>query len=81
MHRLSVLNNSLLTSTNCYFDVKLFYETASTKLLLNQASAGHRPASAWFLVITFIPPVYVYVCVCVSTPEDINNYWRDFDFK
>ena len=30
---LSDLNNSLLTSTKCYFDVKLFYETASTKRL------------------------------------------------
>ena len=24
-----------------------------------------RPARAWFLIITFIPPKYVCVCVCV----------------
>ena len=32
-------------------------------------------ARAWFLEITFIPPVCVCVCVCVrvSTPEAINN--------
>ena len=28
-----------------------------------------RTACTWFLEITFIPPV----CVCVSTPEGINN--------
>ena len=40
-------------------------------LFLNQARAGRRPARAWFLEITFILPKYV--CVCVSTPEAINN--------
>ena len=42
---------------------------------LNQAHAGRRPACAWFLEITFVPPKYVCVCmcVCVSTPEAINN--------
>ena len=40
---------------------------------LNQARAGLRPERAWFLEITFIPPKYVCVYVCVSTPEAINN--------
>ena len=44
-----------------------------SKILLNQARAGHRPARAWFLEITFIAPKYVCVYVCVSTPEAINN--------
>ena len=46
-------------------------------VFLNQAHAGRRPACAWFLEITFVPPKYVCVCVCVcvceSTPEAINN--------
>ena len=32
---------------------------------LNQAHAGRRPACAWFLEITFVPPKYVCVCLCV----------------
>ena len=38
------------------------------KKFLNQARAGRRPARAWFLEITFIPPVYVCVCVYVCPP-------------
>ena len=36
-----------------------------TKLLLNQARAGHRPARTWFLEIAFVQEVSVCVCVCV----------------
>jgi len=32
-------------------------------------------ARAVFLIITFIPPKYVYA------PKAISNQWRDFDFK
>ena len=40
------------------------------KTLLNQARAGHRPAHAWFIEIT---SVRMYVCVCVSAPQAMNN--------
>ena len=40
------------------------------ELILNQARAGHRPARALFLIITFIPPKYV--CVCVYAPETMD---------
>ena len=48
-----------------------------------------RPQCAWFLEITFVPPkyvcvfmcvIFVCVCVCVCTPEAINNLWCDLDF-
>ena len=39
---------------------------------------GVRPKAerAWFLEIAL---VHMSVCVCVSTPKDINNQWRDID--
>ena len=47
------------------------------KVLLNQAHSGRRPTHAWFLNIY---PVWiismcvcVFMCVCVSTLEAINN--------
>ena len=43
-------------------------------LLLNQARAGHRPVRAWFLRIASVRELqYVYVFVCLSAPEAINN--------
>ena len=47
--------------------------------LLNQARAGRRPARAWFLRIAFVREVSmrvcvcVWMCVCVSAPEAMNN--------
>jgi len=38
---------------------------------LNKVRAGHRPALAWFLIITFI--VGMYVCVSLYATEAINN--------
>ena len=38
--------------------------------LLNQVRTGRRPAHAWFLKINL---VRMYVCVCVSAPEAMNN--------
>ena len=38
--------------------------------------AALRPACTWFLEITFMRAsmcVCVFMCVCVSTPEAINN--------
>ena len=49
------------------------------KHFFNQAHAGRRPVHVCFLEITLITPKCL--CVCVSTPKAINNYWRDFDFK
>ena len=46
---------------------------------LNQARAGRRPARAWFLRIAFVREVSmrvcvcVWMCVCVSAPEAMNN--------
>ena len=43
---------------------------------LNQACAGHRPVCAWFLRIASVRECLyacVFVCVCVSAPEAINN--------
>ena len=37
---------------------------------LNQVRTGHRPAHTWFHKIV---SVWTSVCVCVSTPEAINN--------
>ena len=45
--------------------------------VLNQACASHRPARAWFLKIDPVRIVGMRVHVCMSTPEAINNYWRD----
>ena len=49
--------------------------------LLNQVRAGHKPARAWFPKIDPVRivsmRVRVCLCVCVSAPEAINNYWRD----
>ena len=42
-----------------------YVRTCTCAYFLNQAHAGRRPARAWFLEITFIPPKYVCVCVCV----------------
>ena len=48
-------------------------------ILLNQARAGRRPARAWFLRIAFVWEVSmrvyvcVWMCVCVSAPEAMNN--------
>ena len=44
-------------------------------VLLNQARAGRRPARAWFLRIAFVREVSmrVWMCVCVSAPEAMNN--------
>ena len=43
----------------------------------NQVCAGGRPACAWFLKIDAVRIVGMRVRVCVSTPEAINNQWRD----
>ena len=48
-------------------------------LFLNQARAGRRPARTWFLRIAFVREVSmrvcvcVWMCVCVSAPEAMNN--------
>ena len=46
---------------------------------LNQVQAGLWPARAWFLKIgpVRIVGMRACVCVCVSAPEAINNYWCD----
>ena len=52
-----------------------------SKLFLNQAHAGHKPACTWFLKIDPVRIIRMCVClgvcvclhVCVSTPEAINN--------
>jgi len=36
-------------------------------------SIFQRPVRAWFLEIAFVHDVSMLVCVCVSTPEAINN--------
>ena len=43
--------------------------------LLNQARASRRPVHVWFLKIdpVRIVSMCVYLCVCVSAPEAINN--------
>ena len=43
------------------------------RLFLNQARAGRRLASTWFLRIALSMNVDIHVCVCVSAPEVINN--------
>ena len=40
----------------------------------NQGRAGYRPVHAWFLIIASVREcLYVYVCMCVSAPEAMNN--------
>ena len=74
--------NAMCVCMNILFTFVPLYTIASMPVVvmfaprfLNQARPGHRPARAWFLEITFIPPKYVCVCVCVcvSTPEALNN--------
>ena len=43
------------------------------EMLFNQVC----PGVAWFLEIDLVHEMYVYVCVCVSTPKASNNYWYD----
>ena len=43
-------------------------------MILNQARA--EATRAWFLEIALVR-ASVCVCVYVSTPEGINNQWRD----
>ena len=42
---------------------------------------GTQPVRAWFLKVEAVQIVSMCVClrvcVCVSAPEAINNYWRD----
>ena len=40
---------------------------------LNQAHSGLWPVRAWFLKIDPVQIVSMHACVCVSTPEAINN--------
>ena len=51
--------------------------SCTDSIFLNQARAGHRPACAWFLNIAFVREVSmrvcVWMCVCVSAPEAMNN--------
>jgi len=42
-------------------------------MFLNQVHAGLWPVHDWFLEITFVRDVSMFVCVCVSAPEAINN--------
>jgi len=42
-------------------------------IVLNQAYAGQRSARNWFFEIAFVCDVCMHACVCVSTPEAINN--------
>ena len=44
-------------------------------VFLNQASAGLQPARAWFPKIAFVREVSmcVWMCVCMSAPEAMNN--------
>ena len=52
-------------------------KSCTLKLLfqfLNQAHVGLHLACTWFLrIVSVQTSVCVYVCVCVSTPEAINN--------
>ena len=59
----------------CNMSIWIFYVVGSLFSFLNQARASHRPARAWFLKIepVRIVCICVYVCVCVSAPEAINN--------
>ena len=67
------VNNSLCTDN--FTSAQL--GKPSSKLFLNQARAGHRPARTWFLKIDPVRVVRmrvcVCVCVCVSAPEAIND--------
>jgi len=51
---------------------KLVLKVLKKVMLLNQSRAGQRPARNWFLEITFVCDVSMFVCVCVR-PEAINN--------
>jgi len=40
---------------------------------LNLVHASLKPVHNWFLEIAFVHDVSMFVCVCVSAPEAINN--------
>ena len=46
---------------------------------LNQVHAGLQPVHAWFFKIAYFANfcMRVCLCVCMSAPKAINNYWRD----
>ena len=54
-----------------------FYKIIWTQLyisFLNQERAGLQPVCTWFLEISLVYlSVCMYVCMCVSAPEGINN--------
>ena len=74
-HAHSYTHTYIIQCCNCI--MKLFF-----LLLLNQARAS-LPAHAWFLKIdpvrTVGMRVRVCACACMSTPEAINNQWRDMN--
>ena len=64
----------------CVLINKMFFamDKSFEMTFLNQACTGLWLACAWFLEIVPVRmSVCVFVYVCVSTTEAINNYWRD----
>ena len=62
--------NITLGFASCYICLS---PTLSLAIFLNQACA-------WFLRIASVHEcLYPHVCVHVSAPEAINNWWRDID--
>ena len=78
----SWLNHKVKILRCVYIAICAYTGNPSWKLLsftfrgfLNQACTGHKPARTWFLKIDPVQIVSMQacVCVCVSTPEAINN--------
>ena len=66
------LRDSLHNKVWQYYDVSI---TKFTLFFLNQAFGQHAPGFLKLLVST----KSVCVCVCVFTPEGINNYSREMN--
>ena len=65
----------MLSAQNVYIRMSVHTNHMLIHNLLNQAHVAEGVPG--FLKLLWFMCWYVCACVCVSTPEGINNQWRD----